>query len=247
MELLDHIAFVLIFSIGTIYSLFDNPRFIRKLALIETDPGVSRTGIYLKLIAWLWILSAIVFMLWITQDYDYSELGFTLEIKWNLWSAILLLFVPLISFCLSCYKAISDPSQRLIIRNQLKATKTDQLIPRNRKEFYYWLFISLSAASEEIVYRGFMLWYLSAFMNVFLVGVISCLLFALLHTYQGMAGVVLTGITGVVLFWIYISSGSLWLPIILHVMVNIFSGSLGYISLKVLPESKGKNALLDTT
>jgi hypothetical protein len=47
--------------------------------------------------------------------------------------------------------------------------------------------------------------------------VVSSVVFGLLHMYQGLSGMIATGLTGLVLGWLYLATGrNLWAPIIAH-------------------------------
>ena len=53
--------------------------------------------------------------------------------------------------------------------------------------------------------------------------VVSVLLFGLLHVYQGVAGVVGTTLIGGLLFVSYVTTGSILVPIVLHVLFDLRS------------------------
>jgi membrane protease YdiL (CAAX protease family) len=45
--------------------------------------------------------------------------------------------------------------------------------------------------------------------------------FGLAHAYQGVAGVLTTGVLGGVLAAVYLQTGSLLLPVVLHVVIDL--------------------------
>lgn len=87
-----------------------------------------------------------------------------------------------------------------------------------------WLAISWTVAAfgEEIVYRGYLMnrvtdligktrsaWAVSLFL--------SAILFGLIHYYQGLSGMLATGISGLVFGILYLTTGrNLWAPILAH-------------------------------
>lgn len=82
-----------------------------------------------------------------------------------------------------------------------------------------WTF---AAFVEEMIYRGY---FMHRFADLFnrnntgwLVGIIlSNLLFGFGHTYQGLSGMIITGITGFVFAWLYFKTNkNLWAPILAH-------------------------------
>ncbi len=54
--------------------------------------------------------------------------------------------------------------------------------------------------------------------------------FGLGHLYQGAAGVVKTGVSGLLAGLLYLLTGSLWIPMLLHAAVDLHAGALGYLA-----------------
>jgi membrane protease YdiL (CAAX protease family)/uncharacterized RDD family membrane protein YckC len=84
------------------------------------------------------------------------------------------------------------------------------------------LIVGLAPFSEEIFFRGFMYGGLRRRVPVWAAAGISGLIFGLLH-YTGpdsLAVVPQLAVLGILLAWLYERTGSLWLPIILHVINN---------------------------
>lgn len=90
-----------------------------------------------------------------------------------------------------------------------------------------WLFAALSVTAgicEEILFRGFLLFYLQeVFPGVGLVGAVifSSAIFGLAHLYQGIRGVLTTGLFGAGMAILYLYSGNLLLPIIVHALLDL--------------------------
>ena len=59
---------------------------------------------------------------------------------------------------------------------------------------------------------------------------LSSILFGLLHSYQGWKGGLRSGVIGLILALLYVLTGSLWIPIILHIVIDINSGMLGWLA-----------------
>jgi membrane protease YdiL (CAAX protease family)/uncharacterized RDD family membrane protein YckC len=84
------------------------------------------------------------------------------------------------------------------------------------------LIVGVAPFSEEIFFRGFMYGGLRRRMPVWTAAAISGLIFGLLH-YTGpdsLAVVPQLAVLGILLAWLYERTGSLWLPIMLHVVNN---------------------------
>jgi membrane protease YdiL (CAAX protease family) len=99
------------------------------------------------------------------------------------------------------------------------------ILPVTREERIWFLLVSLTAGiCEEILYRGYLIRYLAdapMHYEVWIAIAISSLAFGLAHGYQGIGGVVGTGVLGVVMAVIFVVTGSLWLPITLHAIIDL--------------------------
>ena len=99
-----------------------------------------------------------------------------------------------------------------------------QLLPRTPKERALWVLLSMTAGiCEELLYRGFMTAYLTTIFQVHIVLaiLIVAVLFGIGHTYQKLTGVLGTSLMGLVFGFLYIFTGSLLLPIIVHALFDM--------------------------
>jgi membrane protease YdiL (CAAX protease family) len=98
------------------------------------------------------------------------------------------------------------------------------LLPDSHSERSWWVAISAVAGiNEELGYRGFLLFYLSVYApqtNLLERVVLTSLLFGLAHIYQGWKGAVGAGILGLVFAGLYLMTGSLLLPMVIHAAVD---------------------------
>ena len=60
----------------------------------------------------------------------------------------------------------------------------------------------------------------------------STLMFGLGHAYQGAAGIVRTGIVGLLCAGAYVATGNLLAPMLLHVVIDATSGMVAYLALR---------------
>jgi membrane protease YdiL (CAAX protease family) len=88
---------------------------------------------------------------------------------------------------------------------------------------------------EETLWRGFLFWYLGQFMPLWAAAIISAVGFGLAHSYQGLANVPRVAIVGAVFSGLYLLTGSLWLPIILHIAVDLLQGRMVFEVLRKTP------------
>ena len=85
------------------------------------------------------------------------------------------------------------------------------------------MLVALSAGlCEEVVFRA---WLLDVLHQIGLAGltlvVVASVVFGLAHIYQGVLGIVVTGGLGLVFCGLYFASGTLWLPIVIHAIIDL--------------------------
>lgn len=98
------------------------------------------------------------------------------------------------------------------------------LIPVTVHERLLWIGVAASAGlCEEIVFRGWLL--ATLHQRLALSGapllLLAAVLFGLAHIYQGLTGVALTTLAGVFFCGLYVVTGSLLIPILLHVLIDV--------------------------
>jgi len=98
-------------------------------------------------------------------------------------------------------------------------------LPNTTTERWWFVLVSISAGfCEEIVYRSYLYRYFteSPWMFVFWLGlVLACLVFAIAHGYQGITGILSTFVLAAFMFILWYSFGTLWIPIIAHILFDL--------------------------
>jgi hypothetical protein len=104
----------------------------------------------------------------------------------------------------------------------------ETLFPRSRSELAgSWIASVAAGGGEEIVYRGFLLWY-GAMLAGPLAGLVgSSILFGFAHGYQRRFGIFFATLAGALLGSVYLLSGSLALVMWMHATYNIATFTLG--------------------
>jgi membrane protease YdiL (CAAX protease family) len=99
------------------------------------------------------------------------------------------------------------------------------ILPLTGEERTWWIFVSLTAGiCEEILYRGFLIHYFFAapFHAPLAVAlIVSSVIFGAVHLYQGIAGVISTAILGLIFSAIFLTTGTLVVPMILHALIDL--------------------------
>jgi membrane protease YdiL (CAAX protease family) len=112
-------------------------------------------------------------------------------------------------------------------RDQLRQSMSGPLhmLPRTPRERVLWFLLSLTAGfCEELLYRGFLpayLVYIFPGVPFFAAILIAAALFGLGHIYQKLTGVLGTGVMGLLFGFLYFFTGSLYLPMIVHALLDM--------------------------
>ncbi len=103
------------------------------------------------------------------------------------------------------------------------AGDVEPLLPRNRAERLAVLPLAINAGlSEELFFRLALPLLITVVTGSAAVGLVgACVAFGLTHAYQGYKGVLMTTLMGAMFTGIYLTSGSLLRPMLLHALLDI--------------------------
>ena len=169
-------------------------------------------------------LVALLFVFWWTRQRPWSDLGIRgIDDLRFLGGLGLAAFVALVLF-LAARRSLSSEKGRARLHRRIH--KFEFLLPHNQEEMRGFIpFIISGSIYEEFLYRAYLLWYLSFFLAWPLALIAQAALFGLAHNYQGARGMVETGALGILFGLLYLYTGTVWLPILLHLFVNLNSGA----------------------
>jgi membrane protease YdiL (CAAX protease family) len=115
-------------------------------------------------------------------------------------------------------------------------------MPRTGGELAAALGVSATAGfGEELVYRGFLLWYGTMLVGLPASVIATSLLFGIAHGYQSRFGVIFSTIAGLTLAGAYLASGSLLLVMWMHATYDMWSFTVGRLVLS--REGRGESAM----
>ena len=195
----------------------------------------ARVGVYRIGSAVQWLLAAVVLARWWGTDRGWEELGLGQPAASSAWYSILILFLAAASAVRIWNQISVDADARRTIYEQL--AELDALLPRTRRERNWaWLVSITAGVCEEILFRGFLFWWLRGFVDESLAMGLVAVSFGLCHAYQGPKGVLKTTLVGVVLGALVLATDALWLAIALHAFIDLNSLSLAH---ALLAENEG--------
>jgi len=221
----DHL-YVAVF--GVVHPVLGYLGFRRLLARIERGQEPDRPAVYLQTMVAHWLLLAAGLGLWFGAGRPAASLGIALEVSPLL--AVGALVVALgVGLLIAQDRAAGIADRAELERYRAGFGRMRALVPHDDRELRRFYALSLTAGVvEETLWRGYLIGYLAAFMPLGLAAVVATLAFGVAHAYQGAA--VLPRITGVgvVFTGLYLATGSLLLPVVLHAAVDALQGRLAW-------------------
>lgn len=225
MTLLDH-GFVFIFVI--VFPMAGFFGFRRLLRRADAGEPVDRSQLYRNTIIGHWTLFLMCMAMWAGATRPWSALGFTLQLDLRFALTVVLTILG-IAVLLMQSRQVKTATQEEINGIKERFGKLSIIMPRNGNELARFYRLSITAGIvEEILWRGFLIWYLGQFMPLWAAALISSLGFGMAHAYQGLSHLPQVTAIGAAFAGLYLLSGSIWLPIILHAAVDIVQGRLAY-------------------
>jgi len=211
------IAVVLIFYLMQV----GFPRSARQLSAPHTF-----IRFYVRRIFSSWVLLSIAVVILLHDGTPPSSIGLLLPNPW--WPTLLaflgvgLLFTVVLAMHL---RAMNDEQMAA----KLAKEKRRLALPRTLPERLVWVGVSINAGIwEEIVFRGFLPWYLAHHLTLFGFAIpfvwaviFSLILFSLGHLYQGWGGVLGVGLVGISLTLLYALTGNLLASMLWHTLFDV--------------------------
>lgn len=101
-----------------------------------------------------------------------------------------------------------------------------RLLPRTRRERACFAGLSFVAGTgEEIAYRGYAMSALGMVsLGPWMAAAVTSAAFGLLHSYQGVRGIVMTGVAGFAFAASFILAGSIWPAMAAHITIDLVAG-----------------------
>ncbi|KPU56395.1 MULTISPECIES: CPBP family intramembrane glutamic endopeptidase [Bacillus] len=195
---------------------------------IQTNKN-ARVSFYIRTMSLLWALTIIMLITSYSINIPFEEYGLKLpsanhmvskyfkNMNISLWIGVCIGFiVPLIML---------KKSEIFQKYTEKQMSDVSEMLPNNYRETILWIFICITAGvTEELLFRSFMMNYLSQLfpaLSIIGVLVISSIIFGLAHFYQGWKGIVGTMILGFMLGRVYVTTGSIYPSIIIHMLIDL--------------------------
>lgn len=204
----------------------------RFTARSTAEPEQARLVLWQSWLAMLWLLALAAVALWAYSGRPWSLLRLQLPTGWRLWaSAILVLaVVALYSPTISKLRRVSA-ERKVVLRTRLESHAA--MLPHTMGELAWFTALSVTAGvCEELIFRGYILWASQSILGLWPAVVLSCLVFALAHAYQGIGGIVKTGLLGAFFMASVLLLGSLLPAMVAHALIDIGQGAVAWLILR---------------
>ena len=227
MNILDHlIALVLVVGLP-LYATLSWPAAIARVR--ANEPG-ARTGMYWATCRMQWVPTAALLIGWWLVARPWSELGFAIEFTTRFWIVLSIAVAVGAGIALQYIGGLRSAESRR--RTSASFGEAADFAPHTRRELRPFTVLAITAGvCEEILYRGFLIWYLTRFTGETALGLtaavaLSSIVFGAGHLYQGPKAAARIAGLAVVMGALFVVSGSLWIVMALHVFVDMAGGLL---------------------
>ena len=233
-NLFDHVIFLLLL-VGLPAGGWYSVRKVRR-QLAAGVPYTTRIADYRNNMLIMWGVTLALLVLWLFLGRDWAVLGLLPPGGgYGYFSIALLMGIGLIG--LNAYSEMQVRKSDEVARAFVEAARDFEFaLPHSERDLRWFYGMSVTAGvTEEVLYRGFLIAYFSSFVPTVGAVLLSTLIFGVAHSYQGGKGVIKTAVVGLVLATMYVLSGSLLLPIIAHILVDVFGGRAIYRAYNRIP------------
>jgi membrane protease YdiL (CAAX protease family) len=200
---------------------------------LRADPA-ARRSFYRRLLVLEWGLALVALVVWLAApEVGPAQVGLAWPQQWPGLATVLvcLALLGLVVFSTRTLRsgALSGPPAQARPGEARHAEPpghaTLALLPRTRLERRLFAVVGVTAGiCEEWLYRGFFLAVVAALApgsSATVLILVAAAGFGLAHAYQGLVGVLTTGVLGGVLAAVYLQTGSLLLPVLLHAVIDL--------------------------
>jgi membrane protease YdiL (CAAX protease family) len=222
--LADHAVAFLLVAILPVYAAFEYRRLVRA---VRAGVSGARARAYRDTILLQWALTGLTLALWFLARRPATMIGLAVPFDARSLAGAFVTAAGL-SLLYWQWRAVVrlDGAGREALRAQVAAVA--DLVPRSPREAALFRALAVTAGiCEEVLYRGFLIWYLAAYVGSWPGALVAGVAFGVAHFYQGLGGVVKTGVVGLLTALLYVATDSLLWPVALHAAIDLQGGAVG--------------------
>jgi CAAX protease family protein len=232
-------AFVLVVVASVLEYRYFWPRFRADTA---AERPRARTRAYRRGLAAQWLFALGALWIWAAHHRSWSELGLAFPNGWRLALGMGFVIAAAALLALQLWSVLRLPiARRVAARPQLGHVAF--MLPRTGEDHRWFVALSITAGfCEELLYRGYLPWLFTPWLGRAVAMSVVVLIFGISHIYQGWKGAAKATLAGAVLVAIVLSTGSLIPAMIVHALVDVGGGTVGYWLLREYPSADSGSA-----
>ncbi len=228
----DHVLAAVILVFDPLYGVWEYRRLVRR---VRAGVAEARAAFYRKAMLVSWASVTLLVVTWLAAGRPADALGLAPPEGARLLAGIAITLVGL-AVLRAQLRAVSALDEQALAGLRAQMPELLDFVPRTAHERDLFRGLSVTAGvCEEIVFRGYLTWYLAAFVGLWPAVFAAAPVFGLAHAYQGPAGVLKAGLTGLVMGVLFVATGSLLFPIVLHAAIDLQGGAMVRLVLRPEP------------
>jgi len=192
----------------------------------------KKTIEYLKISFFLWLPTFLLLYLYSNNLVSVIAPNIVVEFNWQNILLLSLLVVASVYLVFLIKTICSNEKLRAEVASQFESFK--ELMPETRNQMLvFTLVLSISAGiCEELIFRAYLYTLIKTQFGLAIGIILSSLMFGLWHVYLGWKEVLKTAFMGAILCGIYLLSGNIILPILIHAFIDIYSALISYFAMR---------------
>ena len=221
----DHMLFVLLAVLFPIRAVTFGYWKLDQAA--EADVPRVRMWLYRQILALQWSLAALVVLLWWVFHRPWSAIGLRPALTWGLVGVLAGLLVVVLIIVLQGHGARDPGEAHARVRRRVQ--HIERMLPHDARELRWFGAVAITAGlCEELLYRGYLIWYLQHWLPLALAVGLAAIIFGVGHFYQGPHGMILTTVVGAFMAAVYLVTGSLFASMAVHALMDLYSGRVTF-------------------
>ena len=174
-----------------------------------------------------WLVALLVLLAWRALGRPFAQLGLDVPVGFRGLMGFVAVVAATLAGAIQLFRLKSLTPEQM--DRAKKAIAGVKITPTTRTELAVFILVALSAGVwEELLYRGFLIWFLAPLAGVIGAIVLSSFVFGLGHIYQGARRALLTALIGALFATAFVFTSSLWWLMAAHALIDIYGGSIAF-------------------
>ena len=224
----DHLLFLVLAVVFPVRAVFFGLRPLQRAS--DADLPRVKLAVYRRAIVLQWAAVALVAVLWLVTHRSWGTLGLVPRLNGGLLGIVGGLAVIVVVLLRQGYLKPADDDSLEHLRQRTR--HLERMLPTTlRERSWFFALAGTAGVCEEVLYRGYLIWYLVAWAWLFaphssflVAAVVSSLVFGAGHAYQGARGMLLTAVVAGFLAAVYWITRSLFAGMLVHALMDLHAG-----------------------